>query len=56
MHAWRQPHDPAEEHPDTGENGGGYVPPLLIPAGHVRDVTKGSSASGKADANSQYYW
>jgi hypothetical protein len=48
--------DVTEELPEAGECSADYVPPLLITAGHVRDVTKGSSASGKADANSQYYW
>jgi hypothetical protein len=33
-----------------------YEPPQLIPLGHVREVTLGSSSGGKADANSQYYW
>ncbi|MGW9498977.1 lasso RiPP family leader peptide-containing protein [Streptomyces prasinus] len=30
--------------------------PLLVDLGHVREVTLGSSPSGSADANAQYYW
>jgi hypothetical protein len=33
-----------------------YEPPLVIDLGRVREVTLGSSSSGLADANSQYYW
>lgn len=33
-----------------------YEPPLLLAPGRVRRITLGSSASGNADANSQYYW
>lgn len=33
-----------------------YEPPLMLAPGHVRRITLGSSASGNADANSQYYW
>jgi hypothetical protein len=33
-----------------------YVSPVVIDLGDVREATKGSSGSGKADANSQYYW
>jgi hypothetical protein len=33
-----------------------YEPPALLDLGHVREVTLGSSSSGTADANSQYYW
>ncbi|MEU4801829.1 lasso RiPP family leader peptide-containing protein [Actinosynnema sp. NPDC023587] len=33
-----------------------YEPPVLIDFGDVRKVTLGSSSSGNADANSQYYW
>ena len=33
-----------------------YEPPSLIDIGHFRELTKGSSSSGSADANSQYYW
>ncbi len=35
---------------------GSYEPPLLAIPGGVRRVTLGSSPSGNADANSQYYW
>ncbi|MFJ8913293.1 lasso RiPP family leader peptide-containing protein [Amycolatopsis sp. NPDC102389] len=34
----------------------GYEPPLLFDLGHVRELTLGSSSSGSADSNSQYYW
>ncbi|MEV8408495.1 lasso RiPP family leader peptide-containing protein [Streptomyces niveus] len=30
--------------------------PVVVDLGSVRDVTLGSSTSGTADANSQYYW
>ncbi|WP_354609100.1 lasso RiPP family leader peptide-containing protein [Streptomyces panacea] len=33
-----------------------YEPPVIVDLGSVRDVTLGSSTSGTADANSQYYW
>lgn len=33
-----------------------YEPPVVVGLGSVRDVTLGSSTSGTADANSQYYW
>jgi hypothetical protein len=33
-----------------------YEPPGISLVGHVRDLVKGSSSSGKSDANSQYYW
>ncbi|MFC5030922.1 lasso RiPP family leader peptide-containing protein [Streptomyces sp. SID13666] len=33
-----------------------YEAPLLADLGHVRELTLGSSSSGNADANSQYYW
>ncbi|MEU6154345.1 lasso RiPP family leader peptide-containing protein [Actinosynnema sp. NPDC047251] len=33
-----------------------YEPPVVIDIGDVRRVTLGSSSSGNADANSQYYW
>ncbi|MFE6286236.1 lasso RiPP family leader peptide-containing protein [Streptomyces sp. NPDC057877] len=33
-----------------------YEAPSLIDLGHVREVTLGSSPSGSADANAQYYW
>lgn len=35
---------------------GEYEPPRIVEIGHVRELTGGSSASGSADANSQYYW
>jgi hypothetical protein len=33
-----------------------YQPPDVIDVGYVRQLTGGSSSSGHADANSQYYW
>ncbi len=33
-----------------------YEPPRLTDLGRVREVTLGSSSSGNADSNSQYYW
>jgi hypothetical protein len=33
-----------------------YEPPRLSDLGHVRDLVLGSSSSGNADSNSQYYW
>ena len=33
-----------------------YDPPRVIDIGHVRELTKGSAATGNADTNSQYYW
>ncbi|WP_176968669.1 lasso RiPP family leader peptide-containing protein [Amycolatopsis xylanica] len=33
-----------------------YEPPRLFTLGSVRKVTLGSSSSGNADSNSQYYW
>ncbi|GGO84281.1 lasso RiPP family leader peptide-containing protein [Wenjunlia tyrosinilytica] len=33
-----------------------YERPVVVDLGHVREVTLGSSSSGSADANSQYYW
>ncbi|MEU1037925.1 lasso RiPP family leader peptide-containing protein [Streptomyces sp. NPDC005551] len=33
-----------------------YEPPMLVDLGHVREVTLGSSPSGAADANAQYYY
>jgi hypothetical protein len=35
---------------------GRYEPPAVHDVGQVRDLVKGSSASGNSDANSQYYW
>lgn len=34
----------------------GYEVPQLTVIGDVRDLTTGSSSSGKKDANSNYYW
>jgi hypothetical protein len=34
----------------------GYEPPRLMVVGRARKFSTGSSSSGKADANSQYYW
>jgi hypothetical protein len=33
-----------------------YDPPCVVDVGDVRKFTGGSSGSGRADANSQYYW
>jgi hypothetical protein len=33
-----------------------YERPQVFMIGSVRELTRGSSASGSADANSQYYW
>ena len=33
-----------------------YEPPAVMVLGSVLDLTAGSTASGHADANSQYYW
>lgn len=33
-----------------------YEPPAVLDVGGIRDLVKGSSASGRSDANSQYYW
>lgn len=33
-----------------------YEPPRVSDLGRVRDVVLGSSSSGNADSNSQYYW
>jgi hypothetical protein len=33
-----------------------YEPPCVVDIGHVRELTGGSSGSGRSDANSQYYW
>ncbi|TDD24882.1 lasso RiPP family leader peptide-containing protein [Nonomuraea diastatica] len=33
-----------------------YMPPRIVDFGDVRELTKGSSGNGSADANSQYYW
>lgn len=43
--------------PDLGETmDAAYEPPVLIRLGRVNDLILGSSSSGNADANSQYYW
>jgi hypothetical protein len=34
----------------------GYESPRLMVIGQARKFSTGSSSSGKADANSQYYW
>jgi hypothetical protein len=34
----------------------GYESPRLTVVGQARKSSTGSSSSGKADANSQYYW
>jgi len=34
----------------------GYESPRLMIIGSTRKFSTGSSSSGKADANSQYYW
>lgn len=56
MRAWRKQPEHTNEPPEEPDFPVDYLPPLLISAGRVRDITKGSSASGNADANSQYYW
>lgn len=33
-----------------------YVSPAVVDLGDIREFTLGSSGSGSADANSQYYW
>lgn len=33
-----------------------YERPAIHVVGRVRDLTGGSSSSGRKDANSQYYW
>ncbi|WP_165989969.1 lasso RiPP family leader peptide-containing protein [Streptomyces sp. YIM 98790] len=43
-------------HPAPGAECETYEPPLVLDLGRVREVTLGSSGSGTADANSQYYW
>ncbi|MGW9214191.1 lasso RiPP family leader peptide-containing protein [Embleya sp. NPDC055664] len=51
--------DPVEsaETPAFGDpRAGAYRPPMVVAVGSVRRATKGSAASGKADANSQFYW
>jgi hypothetical protein len=46
----------ADEADSNGQRNDSYESPLLVELGHVRNLTLGSSASGNADANSQYYW
>lgn len=45
----------APEPMESMESQDAYEPPALIPLGHVREVTLGSSAGGNRDVNSQYY-
>jgi len=33
-----------------------YVPPRIMVVGRIRNLSTGSSSSGKSDANSQFYW
>jgi hypothetical protein len=33
-----------------------YAPPSIMIVGRVRNLSTGSSSSGKSDANSQFYW
>jgi hypothetical protein len=33
-----------------------YDSPMVVDLGRSRDLVLGNSSSGKADANSQYYW
>lgn len=33
-----------------------YVPPRIMVVGRIRNLSNGSSSSGKSDANSQFYW
>jgi hypothetical protein len=40
----------------SSEEQAAYEPPMLVDLGHVREVTLGSSPSGSADANAQYYY
>jgi hypothetical protein len=46
----------ARRPPVSGPRSGGYQSPVVIAIGSVRQATKGSAASGHADANSQFYW
>ena len=43
-------------HGDDGAPTAEYEPPRIVDIGHARELTGGSSGSGKSDANSQYYW
>lgn len=47
---------PTMTQPDDRSSAEDYEPPCVVDIGHVRELTGGSSASGNADANSQYYW
>ncbi|QEV16213.1 lasso RiPP family leader peptide-containing protein [Streptomyces alboniger] len=38
------------------EEAAAYEPPMVVDLGHVREVALGSSPSGCADANAQYYY
>ncbi|TDB97927.1 lasso RiPP family leader peptide-containing protein [Actinomadura sp. 7K534] len=49
-----RPDRPVDRHP--GQAAHGYEPPAVLDVGSIRDLVKGSSPSGKSDANSQYYW
>jgi hypothetical protein len=42
--------------PQPDAPAGEYEAPRVLDLGHVRELTGGSSSSGTADANSQYYW
>ncbi|WP_143104784.1 lasso RiPP family leader peptide-containing protein [Amycolatopsis regifaucium] len=48
--------DPVDAVVEPPADSVGYEPPLLFDLGHVRELTLGSSSSGSADSNSQYYW
>ncbi len=41
---------------DTDDLSVAYERPGLFDLGNVRELTLGSSSSGNADSNSQYYW
>ncbi|OPC77873.1 hypothetical protein B4N89_37060 [Embleya scabrispora] len=48
---------PVESAPCSGDpQTGAYRDPMVVAVGSVRRATKGSAASGRADANSQFYW
>ena len=47
---------PAEAPLVEPEGRGSYLAPQVYDIGRVRELTLGSSSSGNADANSQYYW
>ncbi|WP_433265198.1 lasso RiPP family leader peptide-containing protein [Actinosynnema sp. CS-041913] len=48
--------EPTNPTPPADQPAAHYEPPVVIDFGDVRRVTLGSSSSGNADANSQYYW